>query len=113
MKFKIIFKLLNYFKVYNKQLSIFILLTLITVSCCLLSEVALANTAASKDAFADVYTKLSGWIGGNAGKVITIIAVVVAALLGTLGFSGRHIMGAVGVGLLLSLATTVVDMIFG
>jgi type IV secretory pathway VirB2 component (pilin) len=88
----------------------FAILALLTCIGCFLPEPALA---AGKDAFSEVYTKLSGWIGGSAGKVITIIAIFIAGLMGALGFSGRHVAGALGVGLLLSLATTVVDMIFG
>jgi hypothetical protein len=45
--------------------------------------------------------------------VITIIAIIIAGLMGALGFSGKHVVGALGVGLLLSMATTVVNMIFG
>jgi len=105
MKYKTTFTHLN----NNKRTRILILLTF-TIIVLLLPEMALA---AGKDAFAEVYTKLSGWVGGSAGKVITIIAIGLAGLMGALGFSGRHVVGALGVGLLLSLATTVVDMIFG
>lgn len=94
----------------NKYKPIFIVLACILLIHSLTPELALA---AGKDAFSEVYSKLSGWVGGSAGKVITIIAIAIAGLMGALGFSGRHVAGALGVGLLLSLATTVVDMIFG
>ena len=108
MKDKITKKLNNFTD--NKPIQIFTLLAFLTAAGCLIPEPALA---AGKDAFSEVYTKLSNWVGGSAGKVITIIAILIAGIMGALGFSGRHVAGALGVGLLLSLATTVVDMIFG
>jgi hypothetical protein len=94
----------------NNYAKTFAMLGLLTSAGFMISEPAYAE---APDAFSAVYTKLSGWIGGSAGKVITIIAISIAGLMGALGFSGRHVVGALGVGLLLSMATTVVNMIFG
>lgn len=94
----------------NNHAKTFAMLGLLTAAGFLIPESAYAADA--NDAFAKVYETLSGWIGGSAGKVITLIAVSIAGVMGALGFSARYVFGALGVGLLLSMATTVVNMIF-
>ena len=91
----------------NNHIRTFTALGLLTVIGFFISEPAYAD-----DAFEKVYEKLADWIGGGAGKVITLISIGIAGIMGALGFSGRHVAGALGVGLLLSLATSIVDMIF-
>lgn len=87
-----------------------IALTMLPVVACMLPDIVLAAPGA--DAFDNALTKISGWTGGSAGKLITFVSLVSAGIMGVLGFSGRAIMGAIGIGVLLSAAKTIVDMIF-
>ncbi len=68
--------------------------------------------AAGPDAFADILTKANGWVGGSAGKLITFSSLAIAGIMGIAGFPAKHVAGAVGVGLLLSSANSIVNMIF-
>jgi hypothetical protein len=94
----------------NNYAKTFAALGLLTTVGLLIPESAYA--ADTNDAFAKVYETLSGWIGGSAGKLITLAAALIAGAMGVLGFSGRAAIGVLGVGLLLSTSTTVVNMIF-
>ncbi len=73
----------------------------------LLPELSLAN-----DAFADIHTKVTGWIGGTAGKLITFICFAMAGIMGVAGFPTKYILGAMGTGLLLSSSNSLVNMMF-
>lgn len=79
----------------------------------LLPELASAADAAKTNAFDIAFKQISGWTGGSAGKLITFTSLIGAAVMGVLGFSGRAIMGAIGIGVLLSSSKAIVDMIFG
>ena len=76
---------------------------------CLLPEISFA---AGEDAFAGILTKANGWVSGSMGKLITFSSLAIAGVMGVSGFPAKHIAGAVGVGLLLSSANSVVNMIF-
>lgn len=73
------------------------------------SEVFAAD---DKDAFLAVYNKVSGWTTGSLGKMVTILSLSMAALGGVLGFPFRYIAGAFGVGLIMSMSSSVVGMLF-
>ena len=77
----------------------------------LMPELAMAADA-KPDAFATVLDKVNEWVGGSAGKLITVISIIIAAAMGVAGFSIRYILGAIGTGLLLSSANALVNMIF-
>lgn len=79
----------------------------ILVATILLPELSLAN-----DAFADIHTKVTGWIGGTAGKLITFICFAMAGIMGVAGFPTKYILGAMGTGLLLSSSNSLVNMMF-
>ena len=64
------------------------------------------------DAFADIHTKVTGWIGGTAGKLITFICFAMAGIMGVAGFPTKYILGAMGTGLLLSSSGSLVNMLF-
>ena len=64
------------------------------------------------DAFGDILAKATGWIGGSAGKLITFCSLAVAGIMGVAGFPAKQVLGALGVGLLLSSANSIVNMIF-
>ena len=68
--------------------------------------------AAGSDAFAGILTKANGWVGGSAGKLITFCSLAIAGVMGVAGFPAKQVAGAVGVGLLLSSANSIVEMIF-
>lgn len=74
-----------------------------------LPEVCFAD---KPDAFAGILDKANGWIGGSAGKLITFSSLAIAGVMGVAGFPAKHVAGAVGVGLLLSSANSIVNMIF-
>jgi hypothetical protein len=99
-------------KTNHKSINTKLLLALavIPMAACILPEVVVAGP--SPDAFDNALTKIAGWTNGSAGKLITFISLVGAAIMGVLGFSGRAIMGAIGIGVLLSAAKAIVDMIF-
>jgi len=88
----------------------FVALAVVSAGLCILPE--LASAAVSTDAFDTALTKIAGWTSGSAGKLITFISLIGAAVMGVLGFSGRAIMGAIGIGVLLSTAKAIVEMIF-
>ena len=83
-------------------------LALFATVMCLMPEYALAVD----DAFEKMLTKVTGWVGGNFGKLVTFSSLVMAGIMGVVGFPTRYIAGAVGTGLLLASAKTLVDMIF-
>jgi hypothetical protein len=64
------------------------------------------------DAFADIHAKVTGWIGGTAGKLITFICFAMAGIMGVAGFPTKYILGAMGTGLLLSSSNSLVNMMF-
>ncbi|MEK6733861.1 MAG: hypothetical protein AABY27_02005 [Pseudomonadota bacterium] len=74
---------------------------------CLIPELSFAA-----DAFADIHTKVTGWIGGTAGKLITFICFAMAGIMGVAGFPTKYILGAMGTGLLLSSSGSLVNMLF-
>ncbi|KIE04250.1 hypothetical protein NF27_IP00180 [Candidatus Jidaibacter acanthamoeba] len=73
-------------------------------------EIGLA--ADNVDAFKSMFDKIAGWITGSAGKLITVIAIAVAAFIGVLGFSMKYVLGSFGVGLLLAFSVSIVNMLF-
>lgn len=77
----------------------------------LLPELSFAAEAGA-DAFASIYTKVTGWIGGTAGKLITFICFAMAGIMGVAGFPTKYILGAMGTGLLLSSSNSLVNMMF-
>ena len=70
------------------------------------------SQAANVDAFADIHTKVTGWISGTAGKLITFICFAMAGIMGVAGFPTKYILGAMGTGLLLSSSGALVNMMF-
>lgn len=68
--------------------------------------------AEKADAFAGILDKANSWVGGSAGKLITFSSLAIAGVMGVAGFPAKHVAGAVGVGLLLSSANSIVNMIF-
>lgn len=76
----------------------------------LLPEISFATGGA--DAFAGIHTKLTGWVNGTAGKLITFICFAMAGIMGVAGFPTKYILGAMGTGLLLSSSGSLVDMLF-
>ncbi len=69
-------------------------------------------TFATDDAFANIHSKVTGWIGGTAGKLITFICFAMAGIMGVAGFPTKYILGAMGTGLLLSSSNSLVNMMF-
>lgn len=68
--------------------------------------------AGGTDAFAAIHGKISGWVKGSAGKLITLISVIMAGVMGVAGFPVKFIIGALGLGLMLASADTIVNMLF-
>ncbi len=68
--------------------------------------------AGGADAFAGIHTKITGWVSGTAGKLITFICFAMAGIMGVAGFPTKYILGAMGTGLLLSSSGSLVDMLF-
>ena len=94
----------------NDQRTLTLVKTALAVgTVCLLPELCFA---AGEDAFAAILTKANGWVGGSAGKLITFSSLAIAGVMGVAGFPAKQVAGAVGVGLLLSSANSVVNMIF-
>ena len=85
--------------------------TAILVSAVAIPEICFAAGTGS-DAFGDILTKASGWVGGSAGKLITFCSLAIAGIMGVAGFPAKQVIGALGVGLLLSSANSIVNMIF-
>ena len=85
-------------------------LVFLLVSICLLPEYAYAAQAV--DAFEEVHKKLNGWVSGSFGKLITFISLVLSGVLGAMGFPARHVLGAIGVGLILASANSLVGFLF-
>ena len=79
---------------------------------CIMSLIPELSFAAGEDAFGEILTKANGWVGGSAGKLITFSSLAIAGIMGVAGFPAKHVVGAVGVGLLLSSANSIVNMIF-
>ncbi len=88
----------------------FLSLAGILVAVSLLPEISFA--AGGADAFAGIHTKLTGWVNGTAGKLITFICFAMAGIMGVAGFPTKYILGAMGTGLLLSSSGSLVDMLF-
>jgi len=84
----------------------------ITVAGILAAALLLPELSCAADAFADIHTKVTGWIGGTAGKLITFICFAMAGIMGVAGFPTKYILGAMGTGLLLSSSNSLVDMLF-
>lgn len=76
----------------------------------LLPELSFA--AGGADAFADIHTKITGWVSGTAGKLVTFICFAMAGIMGVAGFPTKYILGAMGTGLLLSSSGSLVNMLF-
>jgi|GEM_PF-2910903 len=76
----------------------------------LLPELSFAS--APQDAFANIHTKVSGWISGTAGKLITFTCFAMSGIMGVAGFPTKYVVGAMGTGLLLSSSNTLVEMLF-
>jgi hypothetical protein len=76
----------------------------------ILPEISFA--AGGSDAFLDIHTKITGWVSGTAGKLITFICFAMAGIMGVAGFPTKYILGAMGTGLLLSSSGSIVDMLF-
>ena len=93
----------------DQKISILAKTALAIGAVCLLPEICFA---AGEDAFAGILAKANGWVGGSAGKLITFSSLAIAGIMGVAGFPAKHIAGAVGVGLLLSSANSIVNMIF-
>lgn len=78
----------------------------------LAASILLPELSFATDAFADIHTKVTGWIGGTAGKLITFICFAMAGIMGVAGFPTKYILGAMGTGLLLSSSNSLVNMMF-
>ncbi len=88
----------------------YICIASILAATALLPELSFA--AGGSDAFAGIHTKLTGWVNGTAGKLITFICFAMAGIMGVAGFPTKYILGAMGTGLLLSSSGSLVDMLF-
>lgn len=78
----------------------------------LTATIALPEISFAADAFAGIHTKITGWVSGTAGKLITFICFAMAGIMGVAGFPTKYILGAMGTGLLLSSSGSLVDMLF-
>ena len=96
-------------KLNDQRISTLTKIALIAGAACIIPEICFA---AGEDAFAGILTKANGWVGGSAGKLITFSSLAIAGIMGVAGFPAKHVAGAVGVGLLLSSANSIVNMIF-
>ena len=76
----------------------------------LLPELSFA--AENADAFASIHSKITGWVSGTAGKLVTFICFAMAGIMGVAGFPTKYILGAMGTGLLLSSSGSLVNMLF-
>lgn len=85
-------------------------IALIAGAVCIIPEISFA--AGGEDAFAGILQKANGWVGGSAGKLITFSSLAIEGVIGVAGIPAKHVAGAVGVGLLLSSANSIVNMIF-
>lgn len=95
---------------HNTTRTTIILTSAIILTTCLLPEIGFAAESATP--FDTALTKLSGWTSGGAGKLITFVSLACAAIFGVLGFPAKHVMSAIGIGLLISSANGIVNMIF-
>jgi hypothetical protein len=93
---------------HNRKLLGYMLITMGVTS--FISEAALA--ADDADAFAKILTKANVWVSGSVGKLITFASLTMAGIMGIAGFPAKQVAGTVGVGLLLSSASGIVDMLF-
>jgi type IV secretory pathway VirB2 component (pilin) len=82
------------------------------ISMLLIPEIGLAAETKGVDAFQDAFDKITGWITGSAGKLITIISIVIAGAIGIAGFPWKYVLGSFGVGMLLASSVTIVNMLF-
>ena len=94
----------------DQRISTLTKIALIAGAVCIIPEISLA--ADNADAFQGILNKANGWVGGSAGKLITFSSLAIAGVMGVAGFPAKHVAGAVGVGLLLSSANSIVNMIF-
>ncbi len=102
--------LINNQIINNQKLKQHAAVIVILAAAILLPEISFA--AGSADAFAGIHTKITGWISGTAGKLITFICFAMAGIMGVAGFPTKYILGAMGTGLLLSSSGSIVDMLF-
>ncbi len=72
----------------------------------------LSFAAENADAFASIHSKITGWVSGTAGKLVTFICFAMAGIMGVAGFPTKYILGAMGTGLLLSSSGSLVNMLF-
>ncbi|AIL66162.1 hypothetical protein NOVO_09265 (plasmid) [Rickettsiales bacterium Ac37b] len=92
----------------NKKVLMLGVIVLTTL--CFFPDLVLADN--NVDGFKVALDRAEGWISGTAGKLITFISILIAGIMGVAGFPAKHVAGAIGVGLLLSSAKSLVDMIF-
>jgi type IV secretory pathway VirB2 component (pilin) len=83
----------------------------VVVACTVLPELGMAADT-DADAFAIINNKIQGWVTGSAGKLITFMSIVMAGVMGVAGFPVKFMIGAIGLGLMLASASTIVDMLF-
>lgn len=95
---------LNYLKSNKKSIATAFITT------ALISSTALA--ADGSDPFAQIFTKISGWTTGTAGKLITLTAFIMSGISGVAGFRPAIIFGCLGVGVVLAGSSSIVNMLF-
>ena len=101
----------NFIKpINNNKAKQYLCLASILAATALLPEISFA--AGGADAFADIHTKITGWVSGTAGKLVTFICFAMAGIMGVAGFPTKYILGAMGTGLLLSSSGSLVNMLF-
>lgn len=101
----------NFIKpINNNKAKQYLSLASILAATALLPEISFA--AGGADAFADIHTKITGWVSGTAGKLVTFICFAMAGIMGVAGFPTKYILGAMGTGLLLSSSGSLVNMLF-
>ncbi len=94
----------------NKKTKQYLCLASILAVTMVLPDISFA--AGGADAFAGIHTKITGWVSGTAGKLVTFICFAMAGIMGVAGFPTKYILGAMGTGLLLSSSGSLVDMLF-
>ncbi len=71
-----------------------------------------ANEAMAADAFETAFKKIVGWTEGTLGKLIMFVSLIGGTIMGALGFSWKTVAGPIGIGLILSLAKAITEMVF-
>ena len=64
------------------------------------------------DAFETAFKKIVGWTEGTLGKLIMFVSLIGGTIMGALGFSWKTVAGPIGIGLILSLAKAITEMVF-